>query len=89
MFWGCFWGGHRGPLVPLLEGSINRFVYIDLLTETFPRYSSKLQMVWVTLSLCKTILVFIRLMTLSSHISKNNTLLSVRSVHLTHLTPER
>jgi len=29
MVWGCFWGAHRGPLVPILESKVDRWAYID------------------------------------------------------------
>ena len=31
MVWGCFWGSQRGPLVPLMNGSVTARVYRDLL----------------------------------------------------------
>ena len=31
MVWGCFWGKQRGPLVPLMHGSVNARVYRELL----------------------------------------------------------
>ena len=34
--WGCFWRGRRGPLVPILESKVDRWVYIALLDRHFP-----------------------------------------------------
>jgi len=34
--WGYFWRGNRGPLVPILEGKVDRWVYLSLLDEHLP-----------------------------------------------------
>jgi len=36
MVWGCFWRGRRGPLVPILESKVDRWVYIALLDRHLP-----------------------------------------------------
>ena len=42
MVWGCFWGAHRVPLVPILESKVDRWAYIGLLDRhcTDPTISS-------------------------------------------------
>jgi hypothetical protein len=34
MVWGCFWGNQRGPLVPLVNGSVTARVYRELLRRS-------------------------------------------------------
>ena len=36
MVWGCCWRSNRGPLVPILEGKVDCWVYISLLDEHLP-----------------------------------------------------
>jgi len=33
MVWACFWGNQKGPLMPVLERSVDRWVYIGILED--------------------------------------------------------
>ena len=33
MVWGCIWGCNKGPLIPIFEKSVNRWVYIGVLED--------------------------------------------------------
>lgn len=34
MVWGCIWGRNKGPLIPIFEKSVNRWVYISVLEDS-------------------------------------------------------
>jgi len=33
MVWACIWGKNKGPLIPIFDKSVNRFVYIGVLED--------------------------------------------------------
>jgi len=33
MVWACIWGKNKSPLIPLVDKSVNRFVYIGVLED--------------------------------------------------------
>lgn len=43
MVWGCFWGHHRGPFVPLIVKSVNSYIYLQLREYLLPSVMRRIE----------------------------------------------